>query len=172
MVVTQAGIACAHERRSGARPRQVDFDAVRRLCGYTELQAVTWFRLLVRGGYSDILGLLLLMTHVVIARPSHWDYAQVRKDHETAAGQRAPVVLGRVRACVACGDYARLYFHHVIEVQNGGSNWHWNQVQICFACHEYLHPWLKELPMTPAPRPLGMQSLSEIVALASDKPFK
>lgn len=44
--------------------------------------------------------------------------------------------------CWACAGFADLVRHHVIQLQNGGTNWHLNTVKICEACHAAIHPWL------------------------------
>jgi 5-methylcytosine-specific restriction endonuclease McrA len=33
-------------------------------------------------------------------------------------------------------------WHHVIQVQHGGSSSLWNQVPLCRDCHALVHPWL------------------------------
>ena len=48
------------------------------------------------------------------------------------------------RRCFACRDERRaLQAHHVIEVQNGGTNTTGNRVSLCVSCHCALHPWMK-----------------------------
>lgn len=47
-------------------------------------------------------------------------------------------------ACWACGSWAELFRHHVIQLQHGGTNCHLNFVKICEMCHAEVHPWLKD----------------------------
>lgn len=51
----------------------------------------------------------------------------------------------RTMMCFVCGWSSRairLIWHHVIQVQHGGSASLWNQVRICDDCHAKVHPWL------------------------------
>jgi hypothetical protein len=123
-----------------------------------EAYALEWFWLMARY-WPDRLGLLLLMTHVVIERPADWDFAAVRRDHENGITEPPGVRISR-ELCFACYSGSFLYLHHIIEVQNGGSNWHRNKVAVCFGCHKYLHPWLTAEP--PRRRTGGFQSAAEI----------
>jgi hypothetical protein len=47
-----------------------------------------------------------------------------------------------VDVCWSCSKTRFLIRHHVIQLQNGGSNWHLNIVRICEDCHAEIHPWL------------------------------
>lgn len=52
----------------------------------------------------------------------------------------------QARECFACGwswRQVRLIWHHVIQVQHGGSSSLWNQVRLCEDCHALVHPWLQ-----------------------------
>lgn len=45
--------------------------------------------------------------------------------------------------CFTCRSGERhLYWHHVLQVQHGGSNHPRNFVRICALCHKRVHPWL------------------------------
>lgn len=44
--------------------------------------------------------------------------------------------------CWCCARVAALVRHHVIQLQNGGGNWHLNIVPICDWCHAEVHPWM------------------------------
>ena len=48
----------------------------------------------------------------------------------------------RVGACWACAREAVLVRHHIIQIQNGGSNDNANLIRICDWCHAEIHPWL------------------------------
>lgn len=45
--------------------------------------------------------------------------------------------------CWACQQWRELVRHHVIQLQNGGTNWHLNTEKICRPCHAAIHPWLQ-----------------------------
>jgi 5-methylcytosine-specific restriction endonuclease McrA len=50
------------------------------------------------------------------------------------------------RKCFVCGLRAYAW-HHVIQVQNGGTNHRGNLVPLCEMCHAEVHPWLEvEMP--------------------------
>lgn len=125
-------------------PREIDQAVVTRLSALPEHAVLDFFWLMDRGG-ADRHALLLMLSAVVIARPSDWDRACIRREHE----QRGSLVRLRLDTtqCFACRARGRrLYFHHILEVQHGGSNATRNQVPLCFSCHQFLHPWLTEDP--------------------------
>lgn len=136
-------IAVQMERAKERDTVEVDFDIVARLSALPEDRVLDYFWLMNRQGAGP-LTLLLQLTHVVIDRPVSWDRAAIRREHE-----RGPGPLGTrlsKHRCFACAGGGNLYFHHLIEVQNGGSNTLRNRVALCFPCHQYLHPWLTEEP--------------------------
>jgi len=95
-----------------------------------------FWRQVYEGG--DRLDLLQHMTHVHIARPPDWDQAAIRRAHETGVAKFG-------YACFSCLNAdRRIYVHHIIEIQHGGSNHPRNRVPLCFRCHHHLHPWLVE----------------------------
>jgi hypothetical protein len=47
--------------------------------------------------------------------------------------------------CAACGRHGRRVWHHIVQLQNGGSNSPKNLVKVCWPCHAVIHPFL---PMT------------------------
>jgi hypothetical protein len=49
----------------------------------------------------------------------------------------------------------------VIEVHHGGSNSPRNQVNLCFRCHQRLHPWLSDTVEPPAPIK-GFESMRQL----------
>lgn len=106
-----------------------------------EIYTTTWpeervlaaFWALIKSG-SDRLDTLLAFSTVVVPRPSDWDRAAVRAE----SGQHL-----KVRGCFGCHTRSRrLYWHHVIEVQHGGSNAKGNLLPLCLRCHAKIHPWL------------------------------
>lgn len=146
------------DRAAGSASAEVDEEIVRRLSALSEDSVLDYFWLMNR---QDVhcLPLLLHLSKVVIARPSDWDRAAIRREHEQRGGLFAPKLDARM--CFACWDSQNhRYFHHIVEVQHGGSNQLRNQVPLCFACHQYLHPWLTEEPVQR--RVSGFSSLYEI----------
>jgi hypothetical protein len=44
--------------------------------------------------------------------------------------------------CAVCHKKAQLR-HHIVQLQNGGTNGHQNLIPLCNMCHEEVHPWMK-----------------------------
>lgn len=112
----------------------------------------------VRAG-TDRTALLRQLAPVVVKRPPEWSSADVRLEHEQGKHPRQP------DRCFACrtGD-RRLYWHHIIAIQHGGSNDDHNQVAICLRCHADVHPWLEPNdPNQRRRRPHDFHSISEIM---------
>jgi 5-methylcytosine-specific restriction endonuclease McrA len=85
------------------------------------------------------LRLLVKMAELVVPREAGWDLAAIREAARGCVGSL------KEAACFVCGrDGLKLYLHHVIQVQNGGSNDLRNHVPICLRCHSRIHPWLPE----------------------------
>jgi hypothetical protein len=63
--------------------------------------------------------------------------------------------LGRGK-CASCWCHEDLLWHHIIQLQHGGSNVDSNLIAICETCHAAIHPWLKapELVVDERFRPL------------------
>lgn len=104
------------------------------LTKWPEERVLAYFWMMVHAD-ADRLALLKQLTAVAIERPADWD----------RAGQRAAATpMTRASAiCFSCltGD-RRLYWHHIIAIQHGGSTCINNLVSICLACHARVHPWL------------------------------
>ena len=115
---------------------------VARLSEMGELSALNYFWLMIREGATPIT-MLTWLSQVVLTRPVDWDKAVIRQIHERGSGRSC---VGRDQCFGCCNTTARLYLHHVIEIQNGGSNAMRNLVPLCFACHKTLHPWLTVEP--------------------------
>ncbi len=134
-----------------------------RLSALGEDMALNYFWLMMRDGAKP-LTVLGWMSRVVIERPAEWDKAAIRRQHELG--------LGKFRVskteCYGChAEDCNLYFHHIIEVQNGGSNTPRNTVPLCFPCHKILHPWLT---VDPKPRRGGgFVHLSTVMATMFDR---
>ena len=159
--MTVVGRLLALDRRKAPAGDEADPEIVPRLAALPEDRVLDWFWGMSRDIRVDRLWLLLQLTYVVIQRPATWDTEAVRREHETQYGGTDTVKL-TYRECFACSSRATLYAHHVIEVQHGGSNTWRNKVPLCFPCHQYLHPWLKEDERSR--RRSGMESLGEIAA--------
>lgn len=137
-------------------------DIVARLSRLEEPWILSYFWLLVKKD-ADRRELLELLTHVIVQRPPKWNPAAIRRDHDASIATFG--IGGLERACFVCRTTARrLYVHHVVEVQHGGSNDPKNRVALCFPCHQHLHPWLETEPV-PLKR-AGWESMSEIGARA------
>lgn len=123
----------------------VDVTAItKRLSELGEDHALNYFWLMMRDGAKPIT-ILGWMSHVKLERPGDWNKAAIRREHELGSGKLNARI--SKTACYACQTTERnLYFHHIIEVQNGGSNVVRNLVPLCFACHKVLHPWLTVEP--------------------------
>lgn len=89
---------------------------------------------------ANRLALLQAFAEIAIVRPEDWDYAAMR---EAQPGAR----LSAVNGCFVCsGEYA--HWHHVIQIQFGGSDYVRNFVPLCAGCHSAIHPWLPVAPRT------------------------
>ena len=147
-------------RAHGRTSTDVDTDLVQRLSQLPEDRVLDFFWLMSRRGAAP-LWLLLQLSAVVLNRPVSWDRAAIRRAHEREPGRFEPRL--SKATCFACLSREALYFHHLVEVQNGGSNSLRNKVPLCFPCHQYLHPWLTENPA--ANRVVrGFESLYQIFA--------
>lgn len=88
---------------------------------------------------TERVALLKQLSDVSLMRPSDWDFDAIRQG---LTGRHAGVTLF-ADACFGCrSSERRLYWHHIIQVQHGGSNNPRNLVAICHACHQSIHPWL------------------------------
>lgn len=104
---------------------------------------------------ANRVALLQAFAEVAIVRPSGWDPAVVR---EEAGAYRVLAA-----QCFACFSAQRaLAWHHVIQIQHGGSNTPRNRVGICPACHADIHPWLD----AEARKVPGWSKLSDVIVPA------
>lgn len=87
----------------------------------------------------EVVAALGVAAAVVVPRDDAWDYEAVRNHVHGPIPERT---------CWACGitrDEVRLIRHHIVQVQNGGSNNYRNLVIICQHCHASIHPWLPRI---------------------------
>ncbi len=105
---------------------------------WSEDRILDYFWSMVGAG-ADRLALLQQLSGVAVERDHTWDMARVREqaEHLTLTAD----------TCLACSHRGRrLFWHHVIEVQHGGSSTPRNMAALCFDCHQAIHPWLQEPP--------------------------
>lgn len=87
----------------------------------------------------DRLELLRELSDIVLERPAGWNPLDVRQ------GTMATIATLTAEQCFVCySGERRLYWHHIIQVQHGGSETPRNLVCICHRCHKLIHPWLEE----------------------------
>lgn len=101
----------------------------------TEEYALDTFWQRVREG-ADKLEMLRAFAEIAILRPEDWDYeggrAHAHEHHLSHHG------------CFVCQANGVIDWHHVIQIQFGGSNYFRNRVPLCDACHRAVHPWLPQ----------------------------
>jgi len=66
--------------------------------------------------------------------------ADQRRRRRAAFSRRVTPQWGQ---CWGCGIVGKLIRHHVIQLQNGGTNWHENIELVCEVCHDEVHRCLK-----------------------------
>lgn len=84
----------------------------------------------------EVMAALIVAAAVVVRRDEYWSYDAIRNY------EHGPIL---ERHCFCCGisrNSVRLIRHHIVQVQNGGSNTKRNLVAICQHCHASIHPWL------------------------------
>jgi 5-methylcytosine-specific restriction endonuclease McrA len=107
-------------------------------------------------GHADKLHMLREMARVEVLRPDEWDRLHVR------ATADATTSMLFAHECFCCGGQSRTYvWHHVIQIQHGGSNAAGNFVALCFGCHSDVHPWL--VPQPNASRARGWYSVADLI---------
>lgn len=85
---------------------------------------------------EDRLELLKYFAKQTIERIDGWDRTEIRHKHESQH-------LAIADACFSCLTQNRkLYWHHVISIDHGGSNYTRNRLAVCYRCHAQIHPWL------------------------------
>lgn len=109
---------------------------------------------------ADRLALLEQLATVAVQRPDDWSPEAIRQEHDAAKYDG-----GQAERCFCCrtGD-RRLYWHHVIAIQHGGSNSGHNTVPVCLRCHGTVHPWLNA--NKPDRKRGGWSSVADLMAEA------
>lgn len=101
----------------------------------TEIQAVNEFWFQSRKEGADKLALLRAFAEIAIIRSIDWNPDKIRAEFKTLWVKDV--------GCFACGKDATNW-HHIIQIQHGGSNYVRNRVPLCDPCHGSVHPWLKK----------------------------
>lgn len=102
---------------------------------------------------ANRLELVRAFAEIAILRPAEWDYAAVRAQ----ADEKRRTLSARTGCLVCRADSSD--WHHVIQIQFGGSNYVRNFVPLCVACHGAVHPWLSG-----GTRTRGWTALGDLIA--------
>lgn len=91
------------------------------------------------------MALLKKWANIVVVRQKNLKAPRDRRSlsEVRAAYRRMWIQRGEYGDCWVCRNHALMFNHHVIQLQNGGSNWHLNIVKLCDFCHCEIHPWMK-----------------------------
>lgn len=102
-----------------------------------------------------------LLRQVADVRVECWSPNQ---DDVRASVGETTRMLTKPDRCQACrtGDWP-LNWHHIVQVQHGGSNTPRNFIALCPGCHRGVHPWL---PPSTARRRTGFAAVRELMASA------
>lgn len=127
------------------------------ISAWPEDRILAYFWTMVRED-ADRLELLSQIAVVAVRRDEDWSREQIREEHDATKRHASTV-----RQCFCCrtGD-RRLYWHHVIAIQHGGSNALHNKVAICLRCHATVHPWLED-KADPRPKRSSWMSMHELL---------
>ena len=85
---------------------------------------------------ADRIAVLRAFAEVAIVRPADWDVVMIRAEADKPRGLMQ-------QPCFGCRSDGRHAWHHIIQIQHGGSNYVRNIVSLCDACHADVHPWLE-----------------------------
>lgn len=105
----------------------------------TEGQALSVYYRDIARPDADRIAVLRMFAEVAIHRPAEWDPQRVRAD-ATRHHLHADVCFG------CCSGDRPIAWHHILQVQHGGSNTPRNRMALCDACHAAVHPWLAATP--------------------------
>jgi hypothetical protein len=132
MIATVRGVIA----RSAAATGLPDIlPAAREILHITEHAALDQFYAEANAPGGDKLAALKRFAELAIEREATWNKAEIRE----TSGQHHL----HAYACFACrAQEVRLDWHHIIQIQHGGSNLYRNRVALCGACHSDIHPWM------------------------------
>lgn len=88
-------------------------------------------------GYDKRIELLKKYAEIVVFKRNRWELKQKREEFLRI---RAFNEFFK-KACSACGN-EKVIRHHVIQLQNGGTNSFENIIPVCERCHSDIHPHL------------------------------
>jgi hypothetical protein len=131
------------------------------LTTWDQARVLAYFWTMVRTD-CDRLALLRQLSAVAIHRPQEWDRAAVRAEELPSPPVECFVCKVRDR---------RIHWHHVIQVQHGGSSEMVNLVGLCGRCHARVHPWLVDA-LTPRRRWIRVRELIAPVMDWLERRFK
>ena len=75
------------------------------------------------------------------------EYSIIKVSNKVSWGIRRKefkeILSAKDKSCFVCNQqpYER---HHIIQLQNGGTNSRRNIIALCSLCHDSIHPWLKD----------------------------
>lgn len=126
-------------QRDGARRGDGGRTYVAREVAITETIALREFWRQAEEPGADRVAILRTFAEIAIIRSPRWKRERIR----------AQVLPPQAATCFACrsGRIGRAW-HHVIQVQHGGSNHPRNRVTLCPLCHSDVHPWLDRASRT------------------------
>jgi 5-methylcytosine-specific restriction endonuclease McrA len=91
----------------------------------------------------DRLGLLVEWARVTVRARSDAELSMIRRGFNASKDEwRGHAGVG---LCHACGRDGSRVWHHIVQLQNGGTNSPNNLVKVCQPCHAVIHPFM---PMT------------------------
>lgn len=123
-----------------ARAR-VEAPVAREIWHVTEEQALAMFYRDINAEGVDRLLVLRTYAEIAIERDADWNPADVRAQWD--ATRHAVSARLCAQNCFGClsGDRA-LSWHHIIQIQHGGTNTVRNLTSLCDHCHRVIHPWM------------------------------
>lgn len=135
-------------------PSSAQPDGPRETLAVSEERALDEFWRAANRDTADRVALLRAFAEIAIVRPATWNPAEIRAHAHEHRLQLA--------GCFSCRRAdGRAAWHHVIQIQFGGSNYLRNRVALCDACHAAVHPWLPTKPAKP-------ESWSHVSACGAD----
>lgn len=145
---------------NSARTSERPPDGPREVLPIDEDDALTEFWRMCQERPGERVAVLRAFAEIAIVRPADWDYDADRRDARN-------ITITNHDGCFGCRDgMGKLAWHHIIQVQFGGSNNLRNRVRICEACHSDIHPWLPDAKLVSggfAHITSGFESASDLI---------